>query len=505
MNVAELKTKHVSDELRQSVDYVPTLVVCLHPELERVGEVAPLYELLQQGRDYVSRSRPDFAQNGYAGKPLNDPHISRSPIIFQQDDGGTLRIRAHSTSTKVDVVGRAHQTEYLLSVSDLDAGVSIILNRTVVLLLKRLPTDETYLPKNAQLKGLSPDIQAVRKKLQQVAELSVPVMIRGAVGSGKELAAYSLHQSSSRSERPFISVNLAAIHDVVAEEELFGCVSGSRDTLGYLGQAQDGTLLLEDLEDASEHVQELLLNAINSGYYVASGDDTPRPLNCRLVVTSIYDAPPCTEDSRLWQLSNRLAPYQLFLPSLTERAEDISLLFLHFVQQQWQRLYPSRAFDIQVPAELMGQLLVFHWPGNVRQLRNVARQVVIDSREQDSLQLDPQLLSILQPRPDNNTAALSRANNHRKPNTIGRDEVLAALENNRFELQATARELNISRASVYQLIQRFDGINTAQDIDEEVLVKSYQQQNGDTERMMWQLKVSQIGLRRRLKAMGYAI
>ena len=78
-------------------------------------------------------------------------------------------------------------------------------------------------------------------------------------------------------------------------------------------------------------------------------------------------------------------------------------------------------------------------------------------------------------------------------------------QNNRFELQATARELNISRASVYQLIQRFDGIQTAQDLDEMTIREHYERYNGDTEKMMWALKVSQVGLGRRLKAMGLAI
>jgi len=151
-------------------------------------------------------------------------------------------------------------------------------------------------------------------------------------------------------------------------------------------------------------------------------------------------------------------------------------------------------------------LLMFNWPGNVRQLRNVARQIVIDSRDKESLYLDPQLINILANKQESAAQTSSKkVTKSRKPNSVSKDELIESLQNNRFELQATARELNISRASVYQLIQRFDGIQTAQDLDEMTIREHYERYNGDTEKMMWALKVSQVGLRRRLKAMGLAI
>jgi two-component system nitrogen regulation response regulator GlnG len=136
-------------------------------------------------------------------------------------------------------------------------------------------------------------------------------------------------------------------------------------------------------------------------------------------------------------------------------------------------------------------------------LRNVARQVVIDSREQEQLHLDPQLLSML--KPSNPGHWENETSVHRKPNSVSRDELLETLRSCRFELQATAKALGISRASVYQLIQRFEGVRTAQDLSEEEIKKSYEQNRSDTEKMMWDLQVSQIGLRRRLKSLGYDI
>lgn len=505
MNVAEMKTKHADDDIAHRVEYAPTLIIALHPDLSRIGETAPLLGILHEGRDYLSRNRPDFSKNGCAGKSLNDPHISRSPIIFQQDSEEVFRVRAHSTSTKVEILGRAQQSEYLLSTADLSQGVVITLNSTVVLIVKMMPLEDSRYHLDALLKGISPDINAISSKLEHIAKLDIPVIIRGATGAGKEQAAYKVHTESRCADKPFVSVNLAAIHDVVAEEELFGVVRGEQHSPGYFCQAEGGTLILEDLEDASETVVSLLFSALTQGSYIPPNGTTTIAINCRIIVTSIYDTCPCPHGSKLWQLMNYLSAYQVFLPSLAERIEDISILFLHFVQQQWQRIYPHRAFELKIPANLVAQLLTFNWPGNVRQLRNVARQVVIDSRDEDVLQLDPQLLSILKPQSPLRATQDRPNGSGRKPNTIGREELVEALQKNRFELQATARELNISRASVYQLIQRFDGIRTAQDLSEAELKECYEKYRGDTEQMMWELQVSQVGMRRRLKAMGYDI
>lgn len=501
MNVAEMKTQHAGDDLDSRLEVAPTLIIALHPELSRIGESAPLLGLVTEGRDYLSRNRPDFAHNGRAAMPLNEPRISRSPVIIQQDNEENYRIRAHSTSTTVNIAGRAEQSEYLLSGADLSSGVVISLNKTVVLVLKYMPLRDIRTAQNSLLKGLSPDIKAISSHLEHIAELNLPVMIRGAAGTGKELTALQLHRTIFAEEKPFVCVNLAAIHDAVAAEELFGGYFGSQRNVGYFAQAEGGTLVLEDLEDASEEVISLLFKVLTKGYYLCKDNQTPKTLNCRLILTSIYESCPYTEDSRLQQLANHLSAYQIFLPALSERVEDISLLFIQFVREQWRRLCPDKPLELAVPAELISQLLTFNWPGNVRQLRNVARQVVIDSRDCRALQLDTQLLSILKPRL--NPTAPAGAN--RKPNTISREELLAALQNNRFELQSTATELRISRASVYQLIQRFDGIQTAQDITETQLRESFEKQQGDTEQMMWQLKVSQVGLRRRLKALGFDI
>jgi two-component system nitrogen regulation response regulator GlnG len=506
MDISDIKTQHVDDSLDKQQAAVPMLVIALHPNLNRVGEVAPLLDLDREGRGYVSRNRPEFSKSGYAGKPLADQHISRSPLIIQKDSDELFRVRAHSTSTEVSIPGRSLQQEYLLTADDMHEGVILTLSQKVVLILKFLPLQHMIVPDDNMILGISPDIAAVRDKAKNIARLSLPVMIRGAAGVGKEHVARSIHEYSDQANEPFISVNVAAIHDAVAEEELFGVVRNGQRKRGWLEQAGSGTILLEDLEDASEKVHELIFKAFKAQKVLAVNDANSVALKCRFMLTSTYDNCPENKSSVLWRLNNLLSAYQFFVPNLVDRREDIGLLFYHFVAEQWARVHAEKAMTAEVPTDLVVQLLMFNWPGNVRQLRNVARQIVIDSRDKESLYLDPQLINILANKQESAAQTSSKkVTKSRKPNSVSKDELIESLQNNRFELQATARELNISRASVYQLIQRFDGIQTAQDLDEMTIREHYERYNGDTEKMMWALKVSQVGLRRRLKAMGLAI
>lgn len=504
MSATQYTTKHDVDEIVKSEQRVPMLIIAAHPDRTRIGERAALIDLHYEDSDYLSRVKPEFAKNGNAGRPLQDEFISRSPVILQKDSSGRIKLKAHSTKTTVTVTDCPVQREYTLDESALDNGVTIGLNERIVLLLKKLPLVDAVLDDKDVLYGISPDIRAIRERVKHLAEMTLPVMIRGAAGAGKRQAAYAIHQASSRREQPFVSVNLAAIHDAVAESELFGTQQEDQRQRGYFEQAKGGTLVLEDIEEASPNVHRLLYQVLQSDSFVPLGGTDSVALDSRIILTSHKDFADTDEASTLAILIEKLAAYQLFVPPLCERREDIGLLFDYFVCEQWHKLYGERDYDARIPSSLMKQLLAFHWPGNVRQLRNIARQVVIDSREQSQLHLDPQLLSMLKPSTTNHQW-VDPAQVQRKPNSVSREELLDALKVCRFELQATAKALGISRASVYQLIQRYPGVRTAQDVSEEDIRKSYETHRADTEKMMWDLEVSQIGLRRRLKSLGYSI
>ncbi|MCA1767435.1 MAG: sigma 54-interacting transcriptional regulator, partial [Idiomarina sp.] len=365
MSATQYTTKHAVDELVNSYQRVPMLVIATHPDRTRIGERAALIDLHNEDNDYLSRVKPEFAKNGNAGRALLDEFISRSPIIFQREPGGRIRLKAHSTKTTVTIAGRGVQDEYLLQEKDLDNGVVIGLNHRVVLLLKLLPLHDSAVDDNDILFGISSDIRAIRQRVEQLAEMTLPVMIRGAAGVGKQQAAYAIHQASKGQSKPFISVNLAAIHDAVAEVELFGSDRNGNRQPGYFEQANGGTIVLEDIEDASVNVHRLLYTILQSHSVVPVGADQTLPINCRIILTSHQDPAGIEENSILSMLIEKLSAYQLFIPPLSERREDIGLLFDYFVREQWRKLYSNRAHDVKIPGELMSQLLTFHWPGNV--------------------------------------------------------------------------------------------------------------------------------------------
>lgn len=510
------QTRHDTSGMPRDDELLPTLVIMCHPNPERVGEQAILLDLWRDGEAYVSRNAPEFSRYGGLGQALMDTYISRSPVIFQRDGHKGVRIRTHHTNTRVTIAERTPQEDYAVSEEELQEGCAITLNDRIVLLLKLLPPQDPPATPDYELKGISSDLLSVRTRIERIAGLDEPVLIRGETGTGKELVAQAIYSNSQRVNKPFVSVNLAAMQDSLAAAELFGAQKGAftganSDREGYFSAADGGTLFLDEIGEASADVQAMLLRAIETGEIYPVGSTQPKNINVRLLAATDADLESLSEtDGFKLPLLHRLSSYQIFLPTLRDRKEDIGILFQHFAKQQWRRIHPNdhdqRPLPV-TPTALMNQLLQFPWPGNVRQLRNVARQVVIDSREAEFLQMDPQLLSMLRPqtRDGQKLSTRSASSSKRRPNSISREELVAALENNRFELQATAEQLAISRASVYQLIQRNKGLQTAQDIDKAVLAECYESCDGDTEQMMWELRVSQIGLRRRLKSLGYDV
>ncbi|EKE87582.1 sigma 54-interacting transcriptional regulator [Idiomarina xiamenensis] len=512
-----LSTRHADSSSQSDEQLYPTLVIMLHPQLERIGESAILVDLMRQGRAPLSRNQPEFKHQQGFGQALADAYISRTPVWLERRGSDDVVVKQGDSNTRLNVSDRASADEYILTQDELLDGVPITLSDRVVLLLKWLPMPAEQDSDDFGLKGMSPYLASVRRRIARIAGLQEPVLIRGETGTGKELVAQAIYQHSQRQQQAFVSVNLAAMQDSLAVAELFGARKGAftgaaADRDGYFMAADGGTLFLDEIGEASGDVQAMLLRALETGEIYPVGSTSPVQISVRLIAATDADLETASEHERFkLPLLHRLSSYQIFLPSLRERREDIGLLFMHFAQQQWQRLHQD--WQQAVPtmptltAAAMTQLLEFSWPGNVRQLRNVARQVVIDSRDKAQLQIEPQLLSMLRPAASGHHTLTARPpqQQRRKPNSISREELAQALQDNRFELQACAEQLGISRASVYQLLQRFDGFRNAQDIGEQELSTCYRQCHGDTEQMMWQLEVSQIGLRRRLKALGYDV
>ncbi|AKF81460.1 ATPase AAA [Myxococcus fulvus 124B02] len=498
------------------------LTVVSHPQPHRVGDRV-LLEALAVGREVeLSRNAPAFVPPGSAlGSHLADPFISRKPLVLSPGPHGALRL-SPAEGTKVSLGGEPLQGPWELSSAEVAAGVPLVLAGRVVVLLHLAEPPSPRGHDMLGMVGASAGVQRVRHHIEQVADLGVPVLIRGETGSGKELIARAIHQRSPRRERPFISINLGAIPRELAASELFGARKGAftgavKDQDGFFQAAQGGTLFLDEVGEAPPEVQVMLLRVLETGELYPVGSRTPISVDVRLVAATDAHLEEQIRDGRFKApLLHRLAGYSIRVPSLRERPEDVGPLFHHFAREELEalgeahRLSPGDPFrEPWLPAPLAVRLVRHGWPGNLRQLRNVARQLVIGSRGQSRLRLDARLEEELFPvaappagRPISAPSTPAPSASRRKPADISSRELLTALREGGWDFQAAADRLGIHRTSIYDLIERHPDLRTAGDLSVEELTRCFHACKGDLDAMVRQLEVSRRALGRRLKELG---
>ncbi len=510
---------------------VPTLTVISHPQPQRIGERLLLEALTDVGRSVsLSRNGPDFSRpGGVMALPLGDAFLSRKPVHFESTSGGGLRLLVPEDGTRVRVCGEPLLGSRDFSPEELAVGVPLVLAERVALLL-HMASSVAPGSDDLGMVGQGEGIRRVREEVARVADLNVPVLIRGETGSGKELVARAIHQHSTRRAGPFVSVNLGALPKELVVAELFGARKGSftgatQDREGFFRAAHGGTLFLDEVGEASPEVQVALLRVLETGEVYPVGAHAPVRVDVRLVTATdanleerirreLFRAP----------LLHRLAGFEIRVPPLRERREDIGPLFLHFARQELEAIgevsrlssSESRA-EPWLPASLAARLVRFSWPGNVRQLRNVARQLVIGSRGLPSLRVDSRLEqeldSDVMPLPGRSPSgpspsALPEAPDagekatRRKPSDVGEQELLDALRASSWDLKATAERLGISRASVYVLIEKSSLLRTAGDLSPEEITRCFHECQGDLDKMVQRLEVSRRALQRRVRELG---
>jgi two-component system, NtrC family, nitrogen regulation response regulator GlnG len=254
---------------------VPGLTVLFHPDVERIGEVAPLAGLLAGRDEALSRAAPAFASPGSRiSHPLGDPFLSRRPVVFiPGPERGSIRLFCGGSGTRVAVDGEPVENERQISAAELDRGVVLLLAGRVVLLLSRIdPTagmaEMADLPSYGMV-GEGAAMVRLRQEIRRVSDLDVPVLLRGETGTGKELVARALHDSGPRRNRPFLAVNMGAVPPSLAASELFGAARGAftgadQKRIGYFSRADGGTLFLDEIGETPAEVQVLLLRVLES-------------------------------------------------------------------------------------------------------------------------------------------------------------------------------------------------------------------------------------------------
>ncbi len=227
--------------------------------------------------------------------------------------------------------------------------------------------------------GESAALAAVRDAISRAAGAPFPVLVEGESGSGKELVARALHRAGLRRDRPFVSVNCAALPEDLVEAELFGHARGAftgavGDRPGVFEEAQGGTLFLDEIGELSPRAQAKLLRVIQEGELRRVGENTLRRVDARLVAATNRDLRQDANAGRFRRdLLYRLDVVRICVPPLRERREDIAAI----VDAYWRETTARLASRATLAAATVAALTRYDWPGNVRELQNVLAALAV--------------------------------------------------------------------------------------------------------------------------------
>jgi len=414
--------------------------------------------------------------------------------------------------------GQLLEGEQAFSMDMLRQGVVLELASCVVLLLHILDSDISD-DDNLDLIGESQAIRELRADIRRVADLDVPVLLRGETGVGKELVAKAIHELSNRSDRLFLCVNMAAVPPSMAASELFGHAKGaftgatsSHD--GYFAAAAGGTFFLDEIGATAAEVQPMLLRAVESGMVQPVGGAL-RKVDVRLIAATDADLELAVQEGTFIRpLLQRLAGYEMRIEPLRNRRADIGRLFIHFLRGELERSgeierlqEPSFGKQSWLPAGFMAQLANYEWPGNVRQLKNVARQLAISNRGLHKFRIDTSLRSLLELEGEVLTKPEAQrpsppTQTKRRRGELSDAEIVEALKQNRFNFTAAALQLDISRTWLNTRVEQIPSLRKAKDIGEDEIRRCMNEHGTDLDIVAAKLEVSPRALQLQMKRLG---
>ncbi|MEA3227050.1 MAG: sigma-54 dependent transcriptional regulator [Planctomycetota bacterium] len=228
--------------------------------------------------------------------------------------------------------------------------------------------------------GKSPVIEGIVEVLKRVAPTNISVLIEGQSGTGKDLLARAIHNNSLRWNKPFKPVNCAGLSETLLESELFGHITGaftgaSTDRKGLFEVADKGTLFLDEIGDMTPNSQAKLLRVIEDGIIIPVGSNKQTLVDVRIISATNQNLPELIEEKKFRQdLYFRLKGVNISLPALRDRAEDMSELVEHFLKEAAEEVGSKVAGITDTALRVLEN---YDWPGNIRQLRNAIRTMVV--------------------------------------------------------------------------------------------------------------------------------
>ena len=289
-------------------------------------------------------------------------------------------ITAHTDLDSAVAAYRCGAFEYLPKPFDIDEAVALVRRAARASEVRKVVGAAESSVGMSGMIGQAPAMQEVFRTIGRLSRASITVLITGESGTGKELVARALHEHSPRVNRPFVALNTTAIAAELLESELFGHERGAftgaeRQRIGRFEQADGGTLFLDEIGDMSPDLQTRLLRVLAEGEFYRVGGQQPITVDVRIIAATNQDLDAAVSDGRFREdLYHRLNVMRVNTPPLRDRREDIPMLLRHFLQQAAEELGVT---EKTLLPEALALLQQYDWPGNVRQLLNLARRVTV--------------------------------------------------------------------------------------------------------------------------------
>jgi transcriptional regulator with PAS, ATPase and Fis domain len=330
----------------------------------------------------------------------------------------------------------------------------ILNNEKIAVLEEQAKSREAF----QQLIGKSPAMQEIFRRLRLAAQSDVTVLLTGESGTGKELAARAIHALSARKDKPFFAINCAAIPETLLESELFGHAKGAftgaiRDKTGMFQAADGGTLFLDEIGDTSSLLQLKLLRVLQEGEIRRVGDDRAITINVRLITATNRNLQTLMAEGTLREdFYYRIHVFEITLPPLRERREDIPLLVNHFMKDNGKVF--NREID-EIAQDALQRLQEYGWPGNVRELKNAIEHAFVTVTDNCitlwDLPSEVQRPSLKKSSPSNSSSSL---------NSDEETRIREALQQAHGNKTEAAKLLGVSRVTLWKKLKHLGPVHT---------------------------------------------
>lgn len=507
-----------------------TITIAFHPDISRIGEQYRHVKKEYEQCFRISRNFPLFEEISAEQKPLRRPlidqFISRTPLIMSKQ-GTSWHLQKTNGGTRLSDVNNNDINSLYLDQQMLERRYFICLAARIVLCI-HCTDGVTHQALDYDLLGVSDNLARVRTLIANIAPLKTPVLVRGESGTGKELVAQALHKNGRSTCPKMVCVNIGAIPTELITTELFGntkgAFTGATNKVGLFQLANNSSLFLDEIGEASSEVQVALLRALETGVIKALGASSEQAVNVRIIAATDANLESLiSQESFRMPLLQRLSGLVIEILPLRKRPEDIGIVLTKFIydalvsSKQIDKLVNTTNFNHCYWAWFYAQCCTLPWLGNVRQIKNVATQLSIALLEHPNIASfdwyafvekiptdmpGPQgpNIHVNHEKPEDDTR--HKETIKRKPREITDHEILRELQRNNWEIKQTADCLGISRAALYIRVDSHPEIKRAGDLSAIVLSRAYCESAGNIDTMVQHLKVSKPALRRRLHEIG---